>query len=147
METMEANKTTTTFLTVACGIAFGALGLWFLQFAWAKVQEHDANPRRASVKNQLMRRKSVAMEDALHAIIGGNLSQVNSAAVRMKQSARTIDGFLATEVYKKFGDDFYGSLDDLIATTEAKDRDGAKEAILRLEKSCIECHYLINQPG
>ncbi len=95
---MEVKKTTNTFLTVACGIAFGALVVWFLQFAWAKVQEHDANPRRASVKNQLMRRKAVAMEDALHAIIGGNLPEVNSAAVRMKQSARTIDGFLATEV-------------------------------------------------
>lgn len=143
---MEVKKTTNTFLTVACGIAFGALVVWFLQFAWAKVQEHDANPRRASVKNQLMRRKAVAMEDALHAIIGGNLPEVNSAAVRMKQSARTIDGFLATEVYKKHGDDFHGSLEDLITTTAAGDRDGAKEAILRVEKSCIECHYLINQP-
>lgn len=143
---MEANKTTTQFLTIAGGIAFGAIGLWFLQFAWQKVEEHDANPRRASVKNQLMRRKAVAMEDTLEAIIGGNLSQVNSAAIRMKESAKTIDGFLATEVYKKHGDDFHASLDDLIATTAANDRQGAKAAILKLENSCIECHFLINQP-
>ncbi|HBJ37643.1 MAG TPA: hypothetical protein DDZ51_23380 [Planctomycetaceae bacterium] len=143
---MELKKTTSIFLTVACGIAIGALGLWFLQFAWEKVQEHDASPQRANVKNQLMRRKAVAMEDALQAILGGNLSRVNAAAVRMKQSARTIDGFLATEVYKTHGDDFHGSIEDLITATAANDRDGAKEAILRLEKSCIECHYLINQP-
>lgn len=140
------NKTTNTLLIVACGVAFGALALWFLQFAWEKVQEHDANPRRASVKNQLMRRKSNAMDDALHATISGNLSQVNAAAGRIKQSAGTIDGFLATEVYKKHGDDFFSSIEDLLAATAANDRDGSKEAILRLEKSCIECHYLINQP-
>ncbi len=143
---MEVKKTTNTLIMVACGIALGALALWFLQFAWEKVQEHDANPRRASVKNQLMRRKASAMDDALHAAIRGNLSQVNAAAVRMKQSASTIDGFLATEVYKMHGDDFHSSIDDLLAATDAGDRDGTKEAILRLERSCIECHYLINQP-
>lgn len=143
---MEEKKTANTLITVICGIAIGAFAIWFLQFAWEKVQEHDANPRRAGVKNQLMRRKAVAMEDALHAIIGGNLSQVNAAAVRMKQSAGKIDGFLATEIYKKHGDDFHGSIEELLAATTANDREATKVAILRLEKSCIDCHYLINQP-
>ena len=93
-----------------------------------------------------MRRKAMAMDDALHATIRGNLSQVNAAAVTMKQSKNTIDGFLATEVYSKYGDDFDSSIEDLLAATDANDQEGSKEAILRLEKSCIECHFLINQP-
>ena len=86
------------------------------------------------------------MDEALNATIGGNLTRVNAAAVRMKQAASTIDGFLATPVYAKHGEDFHSSIDDLIAATSQNDREGTKEAILRLEKSCIECHYLINPP-
>jgi len=116
---MEVKKTTNILIAVTCGIALGAGTLWFLQFAWERVQEHDANPRLANVKNQLMRRKAMAMDDALHATIRGNLSQVNAAAVTMKQSKSTIDGFLATEVYSKYGDDFDSSIEDLLAATDA----------------------------
>jgi len=143
---MEVNKTTNTLIAIACGIAFGAFALWGIQFAIQRVQEHDANPRRASVKNQLMRRKAAAMDDALDATISGNLRRVNAAAVRMRQAANTIDGFLATEVYDKYGEDFHRSIDDLIAATSENDREATKEAVLRLEKSCIECHFWINQP-
>jgi hypothetical protein len=142
---MEVSKLTNTLVTVAVGIVLGAFSFWFAQFVIERIREHDANPRRVGVKNQLMRRKASAMDDALYAMIRGNMNQVNAAAVTMKQSASTIDGFLATEVYKKYGDDFYASIDQLLATTAANDQEGAKEAILRLEKSCIECHNLINQ--
>jgi cytochrome c556 len=143
---MEVGCRMNTRMAVVGGIAFGAFALWFVQFALQKVQEHDARPRQANVKNQLMRRKATAMEDALNAIIRGNLAQVNAAAVRMKRSAITIDGYLATEAYEKFGEDFHQSIEELLAATAANDREVSKQAILRLENSCIECHYLINQP-
>jgi len=143
---MNFTKTPNTLIAVACGIALGAFFLWFGQFALQRVREHDANPRRAGVKNQLMRRKAAAMDDALHAAIRGNLAQVNAATVRMRQSATKIDGFLSTDVYTQYGEDFYRAIEDLLAASGANDRDGSKEAILRLEKSCIECHFLINQP-
>jgi hypothetical protein len=143
---MEVKKTTNTVIAVVCGIAFGALALWGAQLAIQRIQEHDANPRRASVKNQLMRRKAAAMDEALNATIGGNLRRVNAAAGRMKQAASKIDGFLATEVYANYGEDFHRSIEELLVATSENNREGTKEAILRLEKSCIECHYLINRP-
>ena len=141
---VDLTKARNTLIAVACGIALGVFFLWFGQFAWQRIQEHDAEPRRAGVKNQLMRRKSAAMDEALQAMLRGNLVRVNAAAVRMRRSAAKIDGFLSTEVYDRYGEDFFGALDDLLAATEANDREGSKEAILRLEKSCIDCHFLIN---
>jgi hypothetical protein len=40
---------------------------------------------------------------------------------------------------------FQQSVDDLIAASGKKDVNSAKEAVLRLERSCIECHMLMNQ--
>ncbi len=144
---MGSSKTRNTLLAAACGIVFGIFSLWFVQFAWQQIQEHDARPRRASLKSQLMRRKSAAMDEALQAIIRGNLAKVNAAAVKMKRSAGNIDGFLSTPVYDEHGEEFYRAIDDLLAASGENDRDASRDAILRLEKSCIECHYLINQPA
>jgi len=142
---MEPPKPINSFFAITCGIAFGAASLWFLQTVMEKVREHDENPRRASVKNQLMRRKASAMDDALAAIIRGSLPQVHAAARSMKDSARTIDGFIRSEAYQNHGEDFYEAIDDLLDATTANNLERSKDAILRLEKSCIECHYFINR--
>jgi hypothetical protein len=142
---MDLTKTPNTLIAVACGVAFGALSLWFLQYALQVARDFDANPQRASFKHQIMRRKADAMDDALHAIVRGDLAKVNAAAVKMKEFASTIDNFLSTDVYRQYGDDFYRSIEDLKIATSENDEDGSKEAILRLEKSCIECHFLINR--
>jgi len=143
---MDLNKTPHTLITAACGIALGAFLLWFGQLALQRMREHDAKPRRAGLKHQLMRHKASAMDEALHATIDGNLVRVNTATTKLKQFANRIDGFLATEIYSQYGDDFHRAIEDLLAASEANDREGSKEAILRLERSCIECHFLINEP-
>jgi hypothetical protein len=139
---MFAAKMPRTLILVACGFAGGAFFIWLLLFAW----EHDANPRRANFKNQMMRRKVEAMDQSRHSILRGRLPQVNAAAARMHEYARTIEGFLATDVYKKHGDEFYEAIEELRIASGADDREGTKEAFLRLERSCIDCHYLLAQP-
>lgn len=141
---MVLTKMSNTLLTVICGGAIGALLLWLGQLAWKGIQEHDANPHRAGVQNQLMRRKSAAMDAALSATLRGNLAQVNAATRRIRESAGRITGFLSTDMYNQYGDDFFQAIEDLLAATSANDREASKEAILRLEKSCIDCHFLIN---
>lgn len=133
-------------ITLFCGLIVGAGITWFIQLAWRSATEYSENPRRATFKNQLMRRKSDAMDDALQAIVRGRLSQVRDAAERMEECANAIDGYLSTEVYTMHGEEFYQAIEELRVSAGNKDRQGAKEAILRLERSCIDCHYLITVP-
>lgn len=72
----------------------------------------------------------------------------------MERYGETIDGYLASELYDKYGEDFHQAVADLAAAAAQEDVNNAKEAALRLEQSCIECHMLLNsrraereQPG
>jgi len=118
--------------------------IWTTQLIWHSGTEFDRNPSRSEIKNQLMRRKSEAMHDILDEMVMGNLGRVHSAAKRMERYGKTIDSLLASEVYDKLSRDFYQAVDDLTAATAHEDINNAKEAALRLEKSCIECHILLN---
>lgn len=133
-------------LSVLSGVFVAVLTFAFLQLAWKRAGEYDANPMRATVKNQLMRQKSDAMDDVLHAVVRGKLADVSDAAERIKTCSRAIAGYLSTDVYEKYGNDFYVAVDDVRSAADAGDRELTKEAILRLERSCIDCHFLISQP-
>ena len=134
-------------LAVLFGILVGGGTLWFLQLAWRKAGEYDANPRRATIKNPLMRQQAEAMDDVLDEVVYGRLDRVSDAAARMLKCATAIDGFLATDIYINYGDNFHQAIADVKTAAEASDKEAVKDAILRLESSCIECHFLINQPS
>ena len=133
-------------LAVLSGVVVAVLTFGFLQIAWKRAGEYDANPKRATVKNQLMRHKAEAMDDVLELVIAGRLADVSDAAGRVKDCSDAINGYLSTDVYQKYGEDFYAAIEDLRKAADAGDRGATKEAILRLERSCIECHFLIDQP-
>lgn len=139
-------KSQVSFWILMClaSAATGALLLWATQLIWHKAAEIDRNPSRTGVKSQLMHRKSEAMHDILDSMVSGNLQDVHSKAKRMERYGKTIDDFLASEAYKKYGADFHRAVDDLIVAAAQEDVDNAKEAALRLERSCIECHILLN---
>lgn len=122
----------------------GALLVWLFGEIWRYTGEYDANPPQRSLKNQLMRRKSDSMQDALDAIVRGRLDRANAAAVDIEKYASTIDGYLSTDVYEKHGKSFHEAIRDLKRATARSDAELAKEAALRLERSCLECHMLIN---
>lgn len=134
-------------LAVLSGVVVAIMTFAFLQLAWNRAGEYDANPKRATMKNQLMRHKSDAMDDVLHAVIEGKLADVSAAAGRVKDCSSAIDRFLSTDVYEKYGTDFYAAIEDVRSAADSGDREAAKEAILRLERSCIECHFLLSQPA
>lgn len=131
-------------MIILASAAAGAFLLWTAQLIWHRAGEIDRNPSRFGVKSQLMRRKSEAMHDIVDEMVAGNLGRVHSAAKRMERYGERIDGFLASETYDKYGADFHQAVDDLTVATSQEDINSAKEAVLRLEQSCIECHILLN---
>lgn len=132
-------------VVILASASAGACLLWAAQLIWHRAGELDRNSDRFGVKSQLMRRKSEAMHDILDEMVTGNLRRVHSAANRMERYGETIDGYLASELYDEYGADFHQAVADLTAAAVQEDVDNAKEAALRLEQSCIECHMLLNR--
>jgi hypothetical protein len=95
----------------------------------------------------MMHRKSIAMQAILDAMIRGDLRRVERAANQLLIYRHSIEQILSSAEYEKYGEDFRMSVDDLIDAAARKDQDSAKEATLRLERSCLECHLLMNQRG
>jgi hypothetical protein len=102
-------------------------------------------PFGGGLKTQMMHRKSIAMQTILDAMIRGDLRRVERAANQLVDYRNTIKHFLSSDEYEKYGEDFRKSVDDVIEAAAQKDQNSAKEATLRLERSCIECHVLMNQ--
>jgi len=131
------------------GVSFGTmtfLGIvWSVHWLWQTAGEHDRNPPRGGVPEQLMNRKSSAMQDILDGMIRGDLKQVNAAAKRMEAYGDTIEWYLSHSEYDKHGERFRSSVDALQEATGRQDIESAKETVLELERSCIECHMVMNR--
>ena len=130
---------------VAIGVLFSAVSAGVFYAAWNATVEYDADPGRATIGNQLMRRKSATMEDILDGMIYGNLQRVESAAKKMEAYGDTLGTFLTSSEYVDQDREFHASVSDLGTAAADDDLSAAKEATLRLERTCIECHALINQ--
>jgi hypothetical protein len=92
-----------------------------------------------------MNRKSSAMQDILEGMIRGDLQRVNKAAKKLEDYGDTIEWYLSHSEYDKHGERFRSSVDALQEAAGQRDVESAKEAILELERSCIECHMVMNQ--
>jgi len=119
--------------------------VWTVMWLWQTAGEIDRNPPQGGLKEQLMHRKTNAMHDILDGMIRGDLRRVETAANRMNDDGNTFEWYLSAAEYKKYGEDFRGAVDDLRTAAGERDMDSAKEATLRLERSCIECHVMMNQ--
>lgn len=113
--------------------------VWMFQLLISRV------PLGGSLKTQMMHRKSMAMKTILEGMIRGDLHRVESAANQLVDYSNTIEHYLSSDEYEKHGEDFSRSVGDVIDAASRKDNNSAKEAVLRLERSCIECHLLMNQ--
>jgi hypothetical protein len=130
---------------VSCGTIIFLAIVWFTGWLWQTAGEHDRNPPRGGVPEQLMNRKSSAMQDILEGMIRGDLSRVNAAARRMEAYGDSIEWYLSHYEYDKHGERFRSSVDELQEATGRRDTESAKEAVLGLEKTCIECHMVMNR--
>lgn len=127
------------------GLLFGAVAGWFLYSLWAASAEFDREPDRATLGNQMMRRKSRAMEDILDAMVHGDLRRVDREARKMEAYMDTLGRFLSSSEYVAQDQEYQTSVRDLRSAASTNDLHAAKEATLRLERTCIECHAIINQ--
>lgn len=128
---------------VACALAAFVMVAWFLQWLWQSGGELDRRPS-VGVMDQVMHRKSAAMQGILDGVVAGNWQRVETAAEQMAYYGDTIRWYLSSAEYSEHGEHFHQSVNDLRSAIGRKDHPATVEATLRLEKSCLECHMLIN---
>ena len=130
---------------VMVGALVGALGSWGVHELLGLAGERDKRPSRNEFQNQMMRRKADALHDLLDGMVDGQPGRVEDAAARVRANAKGIDSYLSTDIYIKHGDAFFEAVEDVQRAARREDLEAAKEAALRLERSCIECHMLHKQ--
>jgi hypothetical protein len=116
-------------------IALGVYSLWQL----------GSLPVTTTFKKQMMDEKTQTMEQILDGLVRGNLKRVEDSAEHMKSIGLHVNWYSSSETYENNDEHFRQSTFDLIDAVQRRDHDEAKESALRLERSCIECHSLINR--
>jgi hypothetical protein len=119
------------------------LGVWLAQTAWRYAVVFDASRATPGLRTLMMRRKSNDLEQLLDALVRGRYDQVLPAVDRIDSYSAAIDEYLDTDMYRRLGSAYGDSLADLRLAAVREDWDGAREAALRLERGCIECHALL----
>ncbi len=99
----------------------------------------------STVQEQMMHRKTRTMEQILDGLVRGDLRRVQESAEHMQSIGQTINWYLSLPVYKRNDEIFRDSTLAVLEAARQGDHAAAKESALQLERSCIECHALINQ--
>jgi hypothetical protein len=118
--------------------AFLALGVYVF---W---QLDDFRVTR-TLKEKMMHRKTRAMAEISDGLVRGDLRRVESSAEDMRRIGQTLDWHLSSPLYENNNEIFRDSTHELIEAARQRDHTAAKESALQLERSCIECHALINR--
>lgn len=124
---------------LVCVISGTLLG-WGVHALW---QMDDAQVT-STLKEQMMHRKTRTMEQILDGLVRGNMRSVEKSAEHMKSIGFHVNWYSSSELYESNDERFRQSTLDLIEAAEKRDHDAAKVSALRLERSCIECHAVIN---
>ncbi len=138
------HKTTPVRFQVVAGalvcVLFGALLGWGVHALW----KMDDIQVTSTLKEQMMHRKTRTMEQILDGLVRGNMRSVEKSAEHMKSIGVHLDWYSSSELYENNDERFRQSTLELIEAAKNRDHEAAKESALRLERSCIECHALIN---
>ena len=125
----------------AC-VLFGTLMGWAVHALWQMDETQVVGAD--SFKERMMHRKTRTMEQILDGLVQGNIRSVETSAEKMKSIGVHLNWYSANELYESNNERFRESTLDLIEAAQNRDHDAAKESALRLERSCIECHAIIN---
>ena len=98
----------------------------------------------STFNEQMMHRKTRTMEQILDGLVRGNMRRVEKSAEHMKSIGVHLNWYSSSELYENNDELFRQLTFELIEAAQHRDHDAAKESALRLERSCIECHALIN---
>ena len=111
------------------------------------VAKLESGPSRNSLTEQLMNRKSVALQEIMDSLVRSDFGGVSKAADKMKRLGDTADWFLRDEDYNDDGVHFRDSTMSLIDSANKKDYEAAALAYDELATSCIDCHRrILKQP-
>ena len=122
-------------------VLLGAFLAWGVHAMW---QMEDI-PVTTTFNEQMMHRKTRTMEQILDGLIRGDLRRVENSAERMKSIGLHVNWYSSSEVYENNNELFRQLTFELVDAAQRRDHVAAKESALWLERSCIECHALINR--
>jgi len=103
----------------------------------------DSGPLRNGLSEQLMNRKSVALQEIMDSLVRSDFGGVFKAADKMKHLGNTAAWFLDENGFPDDGIHFRDSTMSLIDSANKKDYEGAALAYDELATSCIDCHRRI----
>ncbi len=126
-------------IAVAC-VFFGAVAALGIRALW----QLGAMPVSVSLAEEMMHRKTRTMEHVLDGLVRGNLREIESSAERMWDIGNALNWYGSNPLYADHDEIFRDSTVALIEAARQRDYPAAKESALRLERSCMECHALIN---
>ena len=129
-----SGRRSTRLCAVCALLGWGVHALW----------QMDDIPVTSTLNEQMMHRKTRTMEQILDGLVRGNMRSVEKSAEHMKSIGVHLDWYSSSELYENNDERFRQSTLDLIDAAQRRDHDAAKESALGLERSCIECHALIN---
>ena len=127
-------------------IIVGALVCALLGWGIYALWQLDDIPLTSRLKEQLMHRKTRTMSQILDGLVRGDLGRVESSAQRMWEIGQALNWYSSSTLYENNNELFRESTAELLNAARRRDHAAAKESALRLERSCIDCHALINQP-
>jgi hypothetical protein len=125
---------------VAC-ILFGVVMASGVYWMW----QMENTPVTGDFRGRVMHRKTRTMNLITDGLVRGELRRVQSSAETMWEIGQTLNWYLSSDQFEDNNRIFRDSTRDLVQAARQRDHDAAKEAALRLERSCIECHALINR--
>lgn len=140
--TPTASKERRWLVAGACScILFGGFMAWGIHALWRM----DDIRITSTLEEQMMRRKSQTTAEILDGLVHSNMRSVEKSAEHMKSIGVHLNWHSSSELYENNNEQFRQAVLDLIEAAKQRDHDAAKESALRLERSCIECHALINR--
>ncbi|MEL6338899.1 MAG: hypothetical protein AAFQ65_03275 [Myxococcota bacterium] len=135
-----------TIFTFLAGAAAAVTVVLAVGWLYQKAGEYDARPKREGLKRQMMQRKSATMRELLETVRVGQLGDVSTFTAELQSYSSTIERHLSTDAYARHGADYFAAIRSLNAAAAREDHRATKEAVLSVERSCIDCHYLLVDP-
>lgn len=149
MQENEWRPMRTRTVVLYVGLSIGLVAIIVLIFIGLLnyVAKLESGPSRNSLTEQLMNRKSVALQEIMDSLVRSDFRGVSKAADKMKRLGDTADWFLRDEDYHDDGAHFRDSTMSLIDSANQKDYEAAALAYDELATSCIDCHRrILNKP-
>jgi hypothetical protein len=122
-------------------LLLGAVIGWSVHLTWQLGGIRVTN----SFKSQMMHRKTRSMDNILDGLVLGDLNYVEKSAQQMWDIGHSLNWYMSSRLYENNDQIFRDSTAGLIEAARERNYDAAKESALLLERSCIECHALINR--